>query len=218
MTRFVMFASVLLLVAGWQAACAEQTFGPAEWSQYRLSATNNAVFDNAATALPDAHYKTSGQVRATPVIVGNRLYVGNHGTGGLFAFNVRSGEMLWGNKAPYWRHAPNWVHADMIYAHGRLYLGYGNRMFQSPTVRGTGASGVMALDPDTGATLWQHPTRGEVMPAPAYWQGQVLAVTGAGRLLALDAASGETLWQLELPGWVSMSSPAIKTMCSMSVP
>lgn len=202
--------AISLFVAGQGAALAEQAFGPAAWPEYRLNASNNAVFDNGAPALPDHHFKTSGQVRATPVVVGNRLYVGNHATGGLFAFNVRSGEMLWGSQAPDWRKAPNWVHADMIYADGRLYLGYGNRMFQSPDVRGTGASGVMALDPDTGATLWNHATRGEVMPAPAYWNGQALAATGAGRLLALDAATGEPLWQLELPGWVSMSSPTIK--------
>lgn len=199
------------LFAGWSgAALAEQPFGPSEWHEYRLTTTNNAVFDNGGPALPDYHFKTSGQVRATPVIVGNRLYIGNHATGGLFAFNVRTGEKLWGNKAPYWRHAPNWVHSEMIYADGRLYVGYGNRMFKTADVRGTGASGVMAVDPDTGATLWKYGTFGEVMPTPAYWHGQILIATGGARLLALDAETGTELWQFKLPGWVSMSSPTVK--------
>lgn len=210
MNRVFNAVITLILVMGWQGmAIAEQAFGPSEWTQYRLSTTHNAVFDNGASALPDRHFETSGQVRATPVVVGNHLYVGNHETGGLFAFDIRTGKALWDYYEPGWRHAPNWVHEDMIYADGRLYLGYGNRMFSSADVRGTGKSGVMAVDPDTGATVWNHTTIGEVMPAPAYWHGQILVATGGARVLALDAKTGEELWQLELPGWVSMSAPNI---------
>lgn len=190
-------------------AAAPRAFGPAEWPQYRLNATHNAVFRDGASTLPDHHFKTSDQVRATPVIVGDRLYVGNHLTGGLFAFDARTGKLAWGDNNPDWRHAPNWVHTDMVYAGGRIYVGYGNRSFKNAKVRGTGASGVMAVDPGNGATLWKHPTEGEVMPTPAYWHGEILAATGAGRLLALDARTGRTRWTLDLPGWVSMSSPAV---------
>lgn len=206
--RVLISTIALALLPG--MALAAQTFGPPEWPQYRLNAAHNAVFDNGSPALPDRHFKTSDQVRATPVIVGDHLYIGNHETGGLFAFDVLTGKLLWGNDTPDWRHAPNWVHTDMLYAGGRIYLGYGNRVFKSSDVRGTGASGVMAIDPKTGASLWDHPTQGEVMPTPAYWHGEILAATGAGRLLALDAQTGKTLWHLKLPGWVSMSSPAVK--------
>lgn len=191
-------------------ANARQAFGPPEWPQYRMNATHNAVFDNGSPALPDHHFKTNDQVRATPVIVGDHLYIGNHLSGGLFDFNVLNGDMLWGIYAPYFRHAPNWVHTDMVYAGGRIYLGYGNRVFENANVRGTGASGVMAINPETGATLWKHRTDGEVMPTPAYWHGEVLAATGGARVLALDARTGKVLWRVKLPGWVSMSSPAVK--------
>lgn len=211
MNRMSAVLIAISLIMGWSGpVIAGQMFGPAGWTQYRLTSTHNAVFDNGAPALPDRHFKTSGQVRATPVVVGNRLFVGNHETGGLFAFDVHTGKALWGYYGPGWRHAPNWVHEDMIYADGRLYVGYGNRMFSSADVRGTGKSGVMAVDPDTGATLWNHPTIGEVMPAPAYWRGQILVATGNARVLALDAGTGKKLWQFELPGWVSMSAPNIK--------
>lgn len=209
------FASLLVamfatLPALGMAAAPPHPFGPSEWPQYRMNATRNAVFEDGDPALPDHHFKTRDPVRATPVVVGDHLYVGDHLSGGLFAFNVLNGDLEWGNDNPYWRHAPNWVHTDMVYADGRIYLGYGNRVFENADVRGTGASGAMSIDPKTGATLWQHPTEGEVMPTPAYWNGQVLAATGAGRLLALDARSGKLLWQVKLPGWVSMSSPAVK--------
>ncbi|HEX7381043.1 MAG TPA: PQQ-binding-like beta-propeller repeat protein [Nevskiaceae bacterium] len=189
---------------------AQPAFGPSRWPQYRMTSTNNAIFDNGSSALPDHHFATSEHVVATPVIVGNRLYVGNDISGGLFAFDVRSGKLLWGDESPWWRHAPNWVHSDMVYVDDRIYVGYGNRLFHSDDVRGTGESGVMALDPATGATLWDHRTVGEVMPTPVYWHGEILAATGAGRLLALDAATGRLLWDVALPGWVSMSSPNLR--------
>lgn len=203
-------AAAWLLMSAGTALAQQHPFGPAEWPQYRMGPTRNAVFGNGSPALPDHQFKTRDPVRATPVVVGDHLYIGNHLGGGLFAFDIRTGDLLWGNDNPDWRHAPNWVHSDMVYVDGRIYLGYGNRVFRSADVRGTGASGVMAIDPATGATLWQHPTEGEVMPTPAYWHGEILATTGAGRLLALDAKSGRLAWQLKLPGWVSMSSPAVK--------
>ncbi len=189
---------------------ASQGFGPTEWPQYRLDPSSNAVYDNGASALPDARYKTGDEVRAHPVIIGNRLYIGNHNSGGMFAFELESGKRLWHDDTPYFRHAPNWIHSDMVYVDDRIFVGYGNRIFASATVRGTGQSGVMAVDPETGATLWDHRTEGEVMPTPAWWNGTLHIVTGAGRLIALNPENGEELWQLDLPGWVSMSSPSVQ--------
>lgn len=199
----------LLFIAGLASAATGQRFGPNEWIQYRMGPTHNAVFENGSPALPDRHFGTLDQVRATPVIVGNRLFIGNHESGAMFSFNVLTGEMYWGNLSPWWRHAPNWIHADMIYVNGRLFVAYGNRVFENDQVRGTGLSGVMAVDPNTGATIWNHPTHGEVMPTPAYWQGDLYVATGAGKLLALDTRTGHLDWKFKLPGWVSMSSPAI---------
>ncbi|HET9123128.1 MAG TPA: PQQ-binding-like beta-propeller repeat protein [Acidiferrobacteraceae bacterium] len=197
----------LLLAPAAQA----QSFGPPVWTQYRLRPSHNAVWVTpGAPVLPNAHYATSAAVVANPVVVGDRLYVGNHMTGGLFAFAVRTARVLWDNDSPWFRHAPNWVHADMLLVHGRLYVGYGNRVFRSAQVRGTGRSGVRALNPETGATLWDHPTLGEVMPTPAYWQGSLYVATGGGALLALDPRTGHTQWHMRLPGWDSMSSPAVR--------
>ena len=202
--------SLLISLAGSLATAQAAGPGPSEWTQYRLGPSRNAVFDNGGAAQPDGRFKTGGQVRATPVVVGDRLYIGNHETGGMFAFNIQNGETLWHDDNPYFRHAPNWIHSDMVFAGGRLYVGYGNRMFASATVRGTGRSGVMAVDPETGATLWDHETVGEVMPTPAWWNGTLYIVTGGGELIALDPETGDKQWQLALPGWVSMSSPSVQ--------
>ncbi|WP_186764440.1 PQQ-binding-like beta-propeller repeat protein [Pistricoccus aurantiacus] len=185
-------------------------FGPDEWTQYRLDATNNAVFSNGDAPLKRMKFRTGDQVRATPVIVDNALYIGNHATGGMFRFNLPEGKAAWHDDNPWFRHAPNWIHSEMIQSDGRIFVGYGNRAFQSEFVRGTGDSGVMAVDPEDGATLWSHATLGEVMPTPAMWDETLYITTGGGELLALDPGSGEQRWSLELPGWVSMSSPAIE--------
>ncbi len=205
-----LFLVLGLLGAACCGAAQAEGFGPPEWTQYRAGPSRNAVYDSGAPAQKDTRFKTGDQVRATPVIVGDRLYIGNHETGGMFAFDAKTGRTLWHDNNPYFRHAPNWIHSDMVYAKGRLYVGYGNRVFESATVRGTGRSGAMAVDPQTGATLWDYQTEGEVMPTPALWNGTLYIVTGAGELIALDPRDGQRLWHLSLPGWVSMSSPAVQ--------
>ncbi len=201
----------LLVVAGYHLSMpALAAFGPAEWPQYRLNASNNAVYDNGAQALARTKFRTGDEVRANPVIVGDALYVGNHATGGMFRFDLESGKVIWDDNNPWFRHAPNWIHADMIQAGGRIFVSYGNRVFQSKDVRGTGDSGVMAVDPETGKTLWQQRTIGEAMPTPAYWNTTLYLVTGGGELIAFAPDTGKRLWSLKLPGWVSMSSPAVQ--------
>lgn len=203
----VTLISVVLVATLSTQAFAE---GPSEWCQYRMHPSHNAVFDDGGKPLPSAFYQTSDQVRANPVIVGDRLFVGNHLTGGMFAFDAKTTKLLWNDDRPWFRHAPNWIHSDMIFVNDRIYVGYGNRVFQSETVRGTGESGVMAVDPKTGKTLWNHHTVGEVMPTPAYWHGTLYIATGGAQLIALDPANGAVRWQLALPGWVSMSSPSVQ--------
>lgn len=184
--------------------------GPSEWRQYRMHPSHNAVFDDGGEPLPSAFYRTGDQVRANPVVIGDRLFVGNHLTGGMFSFDIKTTKPLWHDNNPWFRHAPNWIHSDMIFVNDRIYVGYGNRVFQSATVRGTGDSGVMAVDPKTGETIWNLRTVGEVMPTPAYWRGTLYIATGGAQLIALDPADGTIRWQLPLPGWVSMSSPSVQ--------
>lgn len=191
-------------------SAAAEGFGPEQWTQYRMNPSNNAVYQNGGPALPADEFRTGHQVRANPVVIGDRLYIGNHDGGGMFAFDLKSGKTLWHDDNPHFRHAPNWIHSDMVFVDGRIFVGYGNRYFQSATVRGTGRSGVMAVDPETGATLWDHETVGEVMPTPAYWDGTLYITTGGGDLIAINPEDGQRLWHLKLPGWVSMSSPSVQ--------
>ncbi|WP_245745378.1 PQQ-binding-like beta-propeller repeat protein [Lentibacillus persicus] len=182
---------------------AADDFGPEEWHQYRMNSDKNAVFDNGRPPLENQTYQTADQIRATPVIAGNKLFVGNHNTGDLFAFNVLTGEKLWQNQAP------NWIHSEMIYNDGQVYVGFGNRFFQGNGIRGTGENGVIALDAETGEKLWTFTTEGEVMPTPAYYEDALYIATGDKHLYKLDPETGELLHKAEIGSTVSMSSPNI---------
>src|SRR5699024_11266131 len=86
--------------------------------------------------------------------------------------------------------APNWIHSEMIFHDGKVYVGMGNRFFQDDGIRGTGKNGVIALNAETGDVLWQYNTDGEVMPTPAYHNGAIYIATGDRHLYKLDPDSG----------------------------
>ncbi|WP_028784041.1 PQQ-binding-like beta-propeller repeat protein [Thalassobacillus devorans] len=183
---------------------ASAEFGPDAWHEYRLKDDKNAVYNQEGVEPLEAKtFKTADEVRATPVVAGDKLFVGNHNSGDLFAFDVNSGEELWRSKAP------NWIHSEMIYNEGTVFVGFGNRFFQEDGTRGTGESGVLALDAETGETKWKFNTKGEVMPTPTFKDGYVYAATGDDHLYKIDAETGESDTKVNLGHTVSMSSPNI---------
>jgi len=202
--------SILFLVVGLIVilsptitGAAESGFGPDEWHQYRMHGDKNAVFDNGSDPLEYQKFETANEVRATPVIVGDQLFIGNHESGELFSFDVTTGEQLWQNEAP------NWIHSEMIYHNGKVYVGFGNRFFQDNGIRGTGENGILALDADSGDILWKYNTLGEVMPTPAYYDGAVYITTGDRHLYKLDPDTGELYNKADIGSVVSMSAPNI---------
>ena len=73
------------------------------------------------------------------------------------------------------------------------------KVFAGAQVEDRPAGFVEAFDLETGAPLWQTPTRSAVKTAPAYADidgGIVLAAEVSGDLLALDAATGSERWRL----------------------
>ncbi|MFG6119346.1 outer membrane protein assembly factor BamB family protein [Thalassobacillus sp. B23F22_16] len=177
-------------------------FGPDEWLEYRMNDSNNPVFkQEGVEPLEATTFKTGDEIRSTPVVAGNRMFVGNHNSGEMYAFDIETGEQLWQNQAP------NWIHSEMIYHEGTVYVGFGNRFFQGNGLRGTEESGVMAVDAETGETKWQTSTGGEVMPTPVFNDGFVYAATGDRQVYKIEAESGDVVKEVDLGHVVSMSSP-----------
>lgn len=200
--RLVLFTAIMIISLVPNAVNAE-SFGPDEWTQYRLENDKNAVYDSNAAPLDYTEFQTADEVRATPVIVGDQMFIGNHDSGDLFAFDVHTGEELWHSEAP------NWIHSEIIYQNGTVYVGFGNRHFQDNGIRGTGENGVLALDAKTGEILWKYNTEGEVMPTPAYHDGSVYITTGDRHLYKLNPETGDLEHKEEIGHTVSMSAPNI---------
>ncbi|MFB9861523.1 PQQ-binding-like beta-propeller repeat protein [Salinicoccus siamensis] len=202
-------------------ASAAAPFGAEEWTQYRLSPDNNAVIDSGHEPLEYMILETEDEVRATPVVADGKVFIGNHNSGDVMAFDLDSGERMWRNTAP------NWIHSEAIYHEGLVYVGYGNRFFQKNraysffknfglqdlfrhrAIRGTGESGVMALDADTGKLVWRHGTKGEVMPTPAIYKNHLYITTGDRTLYKLTLDEGALIHKEDIGSTVSMSSPNI---------
>src|SRR5699024_4616790 len=113
------------------------------------------------------------------------------------------GEQLWQAQAP------NWVHSEMVHREGSVLVGYGNRTMGEDSIRGTGDSGVLSLDADSGEVLWQLETAGEVMPTPAVVGDSVYIATGDQHLYEIDPETGEDTERADLCGNVNMSHPAV---------
>lgn len=196
-------AALFLLGAG-PAAAGAPVDSPQEWTQYRLTPEKNPVTETDGTVVPaEDGFQLPDQVRATPVVVGDRLYVGTHGSGTLHAFDLATGEQLWQSEAP------NWIHSEMIVADGTVYVGYGDRGEErTDGKRGDGPGGVLALDAETGQRKWQYEVDGHVMPTPVLYAGRIYAAAGDRRLHVIDAATGELVEQVDVGSIISMASPA----------
>lgn len=181
-----------------------ETFGPAEWTQYRMNPENNPVFHSKTSGEINRIIDTDDQIRSTPVIVGDNIFIGNNESGGIYSYNLKTNEYNWKSKAP------NWIHSEIIYVNDQLFVGYGNRITQENGTRGTGESGLLSLDPKTGEILWNYKTPGEVMPTPAVDKDTVYITTGDKHLYAINPKTGEERWRLYLGSNISMSSPNIK--------
>lgn len=194
-------AATLVVAGGATAGAADEESGP--WQQNRYRATHNAVITSGVDEVYTGELSTSDEVRATPTITDGKIFVGNHSTGDLQAFDLSSGEQLWNSQAP------NWVHSEMVYRDGSVFVGYGNRFMAEDGVRGTEDSGVLGLDADTGEILWQFDTEGEVMPTPVVVGDSVYAATGDRHLYEIDPETGEGVERAELGGNVNMSAPSV---------
>ena len=150
-----------------------------------IASTNVSKLGMAWT-IPLQGIGATGADVANPVIANGIAYL-QDGASNVIAVRYATGRVLWTHEYTSPDYGPNGV----TIANGRIY--------------GVTASGVFALDAQTGQQVWYdtHLATGQVRfdIAPQVANGKVFvssALTfGGGIIYALDAASGATLWSFQ---------------------
>ena len=179
--------------------------------------------------------KKIGPSETSPVIDGNRLYVGDW-NGSVWALDARSGRTLW----RYRTHGA--VKGAAALSGGRLYVGsydghvyclaaatgrviwkasgqsrlFGRgRFYSTPTLAygrvyiGSTDGRVYSFGATTGKLIWSHRTGNYVYASPAVWNGLVFAGSYDKRFYAFDGATGDVRWSFRANGPISGSPTVI---------
>lgn len=182
---------------------------PVFWGEWGANPAHDSVF-----TVPDPGVKAfathidHSAIADQPSVEGDVLYTATDG-GHVAAVNRLTGKVLWKTTLQ------NQVMTTPVLVGSYAIVGIGNKLFTTPApkgysrLRGTGYSGIAALNIQTGQVQWEVRTAGEIMPTLAYWDGNVYAASGGGHLWAVQAATGIVEWKTRLSGFDSMSSPAI---------
>ena len=174
---------------------------PAQWTQFRISGSNNVVVPGNLDAL--WHKTTGGPYSSSPTLVDGVLYIGdNHGL--LSALDPATGKALWTYRA-----SNTLMSAPIVYGRA-VIVGEGdeNSGPQSspahPLFVGAPPSALIALDRKSGRVLWKVPLPGTGMPTPAIIDGILVHHDGAGDVLGINPADGHVLYKRDLHSIASM--------------
>lgn len=134
--------------------------------------------------------------RLKPAIYDNKVYAASR-DGKVSALDLVSGDTLWsvdlrdGDDAPLFGGISHWWNERSAKVGGGVSVGF-DKVFV-----GTEDGQVIALNPQSGETLWSVNVKGEVLAAPVAAEGLVLVNTGGGRIFALQPDTGEQRWMHE---------------------
>ena len=187
------------------AAPSDPSVGLAAWGML----AGNPAHNSALPADPlhaSWTFRTNGSIVMAPSVVDGVAYAGSM-DGCVYALDVATGRLLWSFAAD------NQVMSQPLVVDNEVIVGSGNkgmgRLPNGRIVRGTGESGIYALDPGTGAVRWFVQTLGESMPTPSEQDGVIYEATGGEMFYAISATTGAVLWELPVGSYVSMSSPTL---------
>ena len=117
----------------------------------------------------------------------------------------KNGRIIWSTKLP------NISMTEPIVTRHLVIVGMGGkRMFavnKGYSCRSPYPHGVIAVHRKTGHIAWEHLTRCQVMPTPAYVNHEIIGPDGGGHFFSLNEKTGHILWKTKISGWSAMSSP-----------
>jgi outer membrane protein assembly factor BamB len=205
----------LFLPAGVSLALAQPA--PGDWTQWRGPNRDGGVPSFAAPKAWPAQLTARWKVEvglgyATPVVIGNRVYMFARRGGDevLSAHDAATGKELWATRyaAPY----------DLVRAASPHGMGpKGTPVFADGRLFTLGISGILsAFDAASGKLLWQKPAPPSTpfystAQSPMVDRGRVIVHVGGmkgGALTAFEAATGKELWRWSGDG-PSYASPIV---------
>jgi outer membrane protein assembly factor BamB len=155
-------------------------------------------------------FETPSSVHGSPAVAGGMVYVPTL-RGTLFALDARDGKPRW-KREPEPGDPPfnqrSYSYYSPALAEGKVYWAYQTRY-------GKASRGLLtALDPKTGAAIWESPMTGATMSdgTPAVADGRVyVGNETADRVIAYDADTGAQLWTGTnvLGGWQDAAPTAV---------
>jgi len=131
-------------------------------------------------------FKTSGEIRSSPVCCDNRIVVGS-ADGSVYCLDM-NGTLLWSFATG------NVIEAPALLVEGRVYAG---------NLDGT----LYALDLVTGKEIWNYKTEGQISGSPNWWKTKsrtsILVGSYDFSLHCVDAATGKSLWKYESENYIN---------------
>jgi outer membrane protein assembly factor BamB len=180
--------------------------------------------------------KNLGATETSPLIVGNRIYVGDY-AGRVYALRGVDGKTIWTFQAG------GAVKGAVAYDRGRLYFGaYDGRLYSlrasdgkliwraqsnrdwlgghgqfysTPSVAysrvylGSTDGHVYSFGEQSGKLRWSYKTGGFVYGSPAIWRRRIFVGSYDHNFYALDAATGAMLWKFHANGPISGSATVV---------
>lgn len=139
----------------------------------------------------------------SPVVHKGKVYFGTgYGDYRIYAVDAQTGVEVWSKQMPY----PVWgtpsADENIVF----FGMGRGNFSENAPIPAGK----VVALDAETGDTVWEHEAEDAVLTAIAIQNGYVTFGSRDGYVYYLQSKDGKLNWKTDLGGPV-VSSPAVTT-------
>ncbi len=191
-----------LCTAAWFMLPASAPASRSHWTQFRATASNNAVIGGDLSAQWEV--VTDGRISASPTFARGMLFVGTN-SGTLYAIRANDGRVIWKH------HVANALMSAPLVYRNLIIAGEGNEATPhpkggAPVHVGTGESAIIAFDERSGALRWRSLLHGSGMPTPAILAGVLVHHDGSGRITGMDPMTGRVLYERNVHSVASMSA------------
>lgn len=166
---------------------------------HRYMAFDKRTGETVWMARPGGGGQADLTVYSTPVsatVDGGRVLIAGNGNGGIFAFRVGTGEVVWG--FPLSRRG---INTSPVAADNRVYATHSEENVDNTTM-----GRVVCLDAGTGKEIWRRDGVAAGYASPALHAGRLYVIDNSANVHCLDAKSGKKYWEHNI-GTVGKGSP-----------